>query len=127
MNHRDLRIPLDFLDWIDEWHLDEWEELVNEFTPDGHEPDQNNWSVPTKKHSNGKVSLITKGERFDNAGWKDELRIQLIHNGKTLEFRLTDLVAFARHGYIKLREEAKENKTVAKRFRPKYMSRFVRP
>ena len=93
-----------FLSWIKEFQLKEWNELVDYYPCDGHEPDQSDWSVPTRKHRNGKTTIITKGHYLDNAGFSSELRILLDRSGRS-EFLLTDLIALARYGYMALRQK----------------------
>ena len=100
----------DFLSWIKEFQLKEWNELVDDYPCNGHEPDQSDWSVPTREHGNGKTTIVTKGHYLDNAGGDEELRILLDRNarhddGHRLEFRLTDLIALARYGYMTLRQK----------------------
>ena len=101
-----------FLSWIKEFQLKEWNELVDDYPCNGHEPDQGNWSVPTREHGNGKTTIVTKGHYLDNAGFASELRILLDRNARSLakdrhrlEFRLTDLIALARYGYMALRQK----------------------
>ena len=103
-----------FLSWIKEFQLKEWNELVDDYPCNGHEPDQSDWSVPTREHGNGKTTIVTKGHYLDNAGFASELRILLDRNARSLakddnfhrlEFRLTDLIALARYGYMALRQK----------------------
>ena len=101
-----------FLSWIKEFQLKEWNELVDDYPCNGHEPDQGNWSVPTREHGNGKTTIVTKGHYLDNAGFARELRNLLDRNARSLakdrhrlEFRLTDLIALARYGYMALRQK----------------------
>ena len=53
-----------FLSWIKEFQLKEWNELVDDYPCNGHEPDQGNWSVPTREHGGTRDGNLERRSAF---------------------------------------------------------------
>lgn len=65
-------------------------EIAKSFPLDGHEPDCAGW----------KTNVKIEGIILDNAGFDKEIKITLSkQDGEKFQVRLTDLIAFAIHGF----------------------------
>jgi len=80
----------DLLEFTEE--VKQWEKFVKIFPEDGHEPDEAGFNLHPR----------IVGKRLDNDGCKDNKHLIIKTDDEVFKINLTDILAFAAHGFKSL-------------------------